>query len=283
MEVIPLKYGAMFKEAFGQPDIFCHFVKDILGIEINITKVHTEYEYSKPIGFVRSIYDLFAEDTEKRIIVEIQHVKAEDFFDRFLYYHVSSMLHGYKEDSFERTVYTIVMITSTLRDKDINFSCAVSNMNPVSIDDGNRIDLSPHRLIFLCPRKVNDKTPPLIKKWLQFIEDSLDGEMNEKDYQHSPWKKILETIREKTIAPKLLSEIKDDVAWEKAKERFAKEGREEGLITGMAKGKQAGIAEGLQQGKLNIASALLDILDDKTIAQKTKLSIARIRKLRKEG
>ena len=100
MEVIPLQSGPMFKHAFGQPDIFCQFVKDILGIEINITQVHTEYEYPKPIGFVRSIYDLFAEDIEKRIIVEIQHVKAEDFFDRFLDYHLISMVEqvgGYKE------------------------------------------------------------------------------------------------------------------------------------------------------------------------------------------
>ena len=74
MQVIPLKYGTIFKHAFGQPDVFCQFAKDILGIEINIDKVHTEYEYPEPIGFVKSKYDLFAEDTEKRIIVEIQQV-----------------------------------------------------------------------------------------------------------------------------------------------------------------------------------------------------------------
>ncbi|MEN8220011.1 MAG: hypothetical protein ABFS56_27415 [Pseudomonadota bacterium] len=51
MQVIPLKYGTMFKQAFGQPDVFCQFAKDILGIEINIDKVHTEYEYPEPIGF----------------------------------------------------------------------------------------------------------------------------------------------------------------------------------------------------------------------------------------
>ncbi|MCK5717837.1 MAG: PD-(D/E)XK nuclease family transposase [Thiomargarita sp.] len=301
MKVIPLKYGSMFKHAFGQPDIFCQFVKDILDIDIIVDKVHTEYEYPKPIGFVRSIYDLFAEDKEKRIIVEIQHVKSEDFFDRFLYYHLISMVEqvgGYKEYCFDRTVYTIVVLTSTPRDGTINFSGAISDMNPVSIDDGEIIDIYPHRLIFLCPRKVNEKTPQRIKKWLHFIEDSLDGEMNEKEYQHSPWKKILDTIRKYSTDPKVLSEIKDEAAWDKAKERFAKEGREDGMVAGMKKGmvagiakgkktgitegKKAGIAEGLQQGQLKIAQALLDVLDDKTIAQKTKLTIARIRKLRKE-
>ncbi len=45
IEVIPLKYGTMFKRAFSQPDVFRQFVCDILGIQINIDKVHTEYEY----------------------------------------------------------------------------------------------------------------------------------------------------------------------------------------------------------------------------------------------
>ena len=84
IDVIPLKYGTMFKRAFSQPAIFRQFVQDVLGIKLNIDIVHTEYEYPKPIGFVRSKYDLFAEDADQRIIVEIEQVKEEDFFDRFL-------------------------------------------------------------------------------------------------------------------------------------------------------------------------------------------------------
>ena len=91
-EVIPLQSGVMFKHAFGQRDVFNQFASDILGIPINIDKVHTEYEYPKPVGFVRSKYDLFAEDIKQRIIVEIQHVKEDDFFDRFLYYHLISLV-----------------------------------------------------------------------------------------------------------------------------------------------------------------------------------------------
>lgn len=45
MDVIPLKYGTMFKRVFSDPDIFKQFTKDILDIDINIDKVHTEYEY----------------------------------------------------------------------------------------------------------------------------------------------------------------------------------------------------------------------------------------------
>ena len=57
---------------FSQPDVFNQFAKDILGIDLNVSKVHTEYEYPEPVGFVRSRYELFAEDIEQRIIGEIK-------------------------------------------------------------------------------------------------------------------------------------------------------------------------------------------------------------------
>jgi len=81
---------------------------------------------------VRSKYDLFAEDVEKRIIVEIQHLKQEDFFDRFLYYHLVSLVEqigNYQEYDFEKTVYTIVVLTTLPRDGSVQFSCAISDMN----------------------------------------------------------------------------------------------------------------------------------------------------------
>jgi len=275
MQVIPLKYGTIFKRAFGQPDVFCQFTKDILGIEINIDKVHTEYEYPEPIGFVRSKYDLFAEDTEKRIIVEIQQVKEEDFFDRFLYYHLISMVEqvgGFQEYGFDRTVYTIVVLTSTPRDGSINFSCAVSDMNPID-EYGRTVEIYPHRLVFLCPRQVNDKTPPLVKKWLNFIEDSLDGEMNEVDYPDTLWKKIMAAIHKQSISPALLSEIKDDVAWEKAKIRFVEEGLE--------KGREEGRAMVLKQQRETVLQAREMGLDEMAIAKLTGLTVQELKKITK--
>ena len=61
---------------------------DLLGISLNIDIVKTEYEYPESVGYIRIKYDLFAEDTEQRTIIEVQHIKHRDFFDRFLYYHL---------------------------------------------------------------------------------------------------------------------------------------------------------------------------------------------------
>ncbi|NOQ34464.1 MAG: hypothetical protein GQ569_01030, partial [Methylococcaceae bacterium] len=58
-EVASLRYGVIFKKAFGQVDIFKAFVKDILGIELNIDKVETEKSFSKNIGSVDVHFDLY--------------------------------------------------------------------------------------------------------------------------------------------------------------------------------------------------------------------------------
>jgi len=251
IEVIPLKYGPMFKRVFSQPNVFNQFAKDILGIDLNVSKVHTEYEYPEPVGFVRSRYDLFAEDVEQRIIVEIQHIKEEDFFDRFLYYHLISLVEqvrGFDEYGFDRTVYTIIVLTSVPRDGSINFSCAISDMSPVD-EWGKKVPVYPHRLVFLSPRQVNENTPSTVRKWLDFIKDSLDGEVEENNYGEKLFQQMIEDIRRQTIDPELLSEIKDEAAWEKAKARFAKEGREEGLEKGREEGLEKGREEGLEKGR----------------------------------
>ncbi len=280
IEVIPLKYGTMFKHVFSQPDVFNQFAKDILGIELNISKVHTEYEYPEPVGKVRSRYDLFAEDTEQRIIVEIQHVKEEDFFDRFLYYHLISLVEqvgGFDEYGFDRTVYTIVVLTSIPRDGSIKFSCAISDMSPVD-EWGNKVPVYPHRLVFLSPRKVNDKTPDGVRKWLEFIADSLDGKMEESGYSEVLFQHMLEAIRKQTIDPGLLQEIKDEAAWEKAKARFTAEGRQDGREEGWKAGLDAGEKKGEQNAREESARNLLSlgILTEEQIAQITGLTLENV-------
>ncbi|MDM8565629.1 hypothetical protein QUF74_08250 [Candidatus Halobeggiatoa sp. HSG11] len=60
--------------------------------------------------------------------------------------------------------------------------------------------------------------------------------MDETDYQESMLQKIMTAIHKKSIDPTLLSEIKDEAAWTKAKKRFVAEGRKDGIRKGMEKG-----------------------------------------------
>jgi hypothetical protein len=64
--VASLRYGVIFKKAFSRPDIFKAFVKDILGIELQIDHVETEKSFESAIGSVDSRFDLFAEDKVNR-------------------------------------------------------------------------------------------------------------------------------------------------------------------------------------------------------------------------
>ena len=110
-QVVPLRYDTALKKAFSQPEIFCQFAEDVLGIKFHTDEVHRGYKFLEPIGQVDIEYDLFAEDPESRIVVEIQHVKEHHFYDRFLYYHLINLVEQVKNSKayqFNRTVYTII-------------------------------------------------------------------------------------------------------------------------------------------------------------------------------
>ncbi|WP_417916128.1 hypothetical protein [Candidatus Electronema sp. JC] len=269
IEVVPLKYGAAFKRIFSQPDVFSRFAQDVLGMELHFDKVHTEYEYPEQIGFVRSRYDLFAEDRERRVIVEIQHVKEQDFFDRFLYYHLISMaeqVRSFSSYRFERTVFTIVVLTSVPRDGSVNFSCAVSDFSPVD-ERGSKISVYPHRLVFLSPPQAGPDTPPAMRRWLDFIADSLDGKMEESSGGEDMFRRLIEEMRRQKIDPAVLAEIKDEAAWEEAKDIFKKEGLEEGIELGMEKGALAQqrktVLQARQMGmELAAIAALVGLTED---------------------
>ena len=239
IEVIPLKYGVTFKRVFSDPAIFSQFASDVLGIPVRVEQVYTEYEYPETVGYVKIKYDLFAEDAAQRTIIEVQHIREDDFFDRFLYYHLIGLVEqvrGYTAYRFERTVYTIVVLTTLPRDESLQFSYAVSNMSPVN-EQGAQVELYPHRLVFLGPRRVNAQTPPRVRPWLELIADSLDSQIEEANYTSDMFQQIIERMRRSTLSPAELGIIKDEAAWEESKQTMLAEG----------------LAEGRRQEKLAIA------------------------------
>jgi predicted transposase/invertase (TIGR01784 family) len=74
----------------------------------------------------------------------------------------------------------------------------------------------------------NEQTPPKIKKWLELIEDSLDGKLEENDYSEQTFAAVLKMIYRQNIDRELLAQIKDETAWENVKRRQREEGFEEG-------------------------------------------------------
>lgn len=267
IEVIPLKYGVTFKRVFSDPAIFSHFASAVLDRPLHVEQVHTEYEYPEMVGYVKIKYDLFAEDTDQRTIIEVQHIREDDFFDRFLYYHLiglAEQVRSYYSYRFERTVYTIVVLTRQPQQQELQFSYAASDMNPVNEWD-QQLAIYPHRLVFLGPRSVNEHTPPRVRPWLELIADSLDSQIEEAKYDNDIFRQMIERMRRQTLSPDELARIKDEAAWEEAKQNAIRIGRAEG------------IAEGRKQQSLTIARTMLaEGIDRAIIARLTGLDPSEI-------
>ncbi|RKU22727.1 hypothetical protein C6499_19620 [Candidatus Poribacteria bacterium] len=240
-QVVPLRYDTALKKAFSQPEIFCQFAEDVLGIKFHTDEVHRGYKFLEPIGQVDIEYDLFAEDPESRIVVEIQHVKEGHFYDRFLYYHLINLVEQVKNSKayqFDRTVYTIVVLTSPYSENEIDFSVAITDFNPVN-EFSRKVDVYPHQLVFVVPRMVNDKTPSGIKVWLELVLDSLDGEIDESHYNSPIFERVIDAVKLDNISPAERRVLKDEESWEdtlidvrqKEKEDIARALIREGIST----------------------------------------------------
>ncbi len=245
VQVVPLRYDTAFKKAFSQPTIFCQFVHDVLGVDIQIEKVHQGYRYLKPVGQVDIEYDLFAEDEATRMVVEIQHVKERDFFDRpdgsgsrfardFLYYHLVSLVEQVKSSrnyQIDKTVYTVVVLTSPSLDTGIDCSVLMGDISFVN-EFRRKVEIYPHQLVFLVPRLVNEETPEGIKAWLELIADSLDDEIDESRYVSPIFQQVIEAIEMDNLSPEERRKLKDEAVWEDALKADYEKGREDGLREG---------------------------------------------------
>jgi predicted transposase/invertase (TIGR01784 family) len=199
-QVISLQYGVMFKKAFGQVDIFKAFVKDIIGIELDIEKVETEKRYLQQIGNVKVEFDCYAEDLKNRVIVEIQHQNNADHYDRFLHYHCVALLEqaqNYKNYRPDLTVYTIVVLTSGDKHKT---DVAIIDFDPKD-RNGNPLNEIKHKVIYLAVKYVNETTPQQYKDWLQLINDSLNEKIEESHYLRPELQKTIGLIEKNLVTP----------------------------------------------------------------------------------
>ena len=222
--VAPLRYDVIFKKAFCDPEIFTAFIHDVLGITIEIEKVETEKTFTPPIGRVASRFDLFAQDLKNRVIVDIQHVRyadhysfpekfhttffsarmgqnfSGDLYDSFLHYHCAAILDQViNSENYRPTlaVYSVVVLTSG--DKHKKDSLLI-DFDPKDWD-GKGIGEIPHKVLYLCPKYVNDRTPEPLRQWLRAIDDTLDQRVEENDYQHPQIRRVFDLIESDRILP----------------------------------------------------------------------------------
>ncbi len=286
--VASLRYGVIFKKAFSDPEIFTAFVKDFLGIGIEIDNVETEKTYAPPIGRVASRFDLYAEDKKNRVIVDIQHERYEDHYDRFLHYHCEALLEQISSSESYRhhlKVFTLVVLTSGDRHKK---DISIIDFDPKDLK-GNGLGEIPHKIIYICPKYMNKETPEPYSEWMRAIEDSLDGVVEESEYASSAIRKVFQHIEKDRVSPYDRAKMFDEYNLEEQRLKTKKEGLQEGLEQGLEKGLEQGLEQGLEKGlekgrqekaeqtALNLLK--IGVLTKEQIAEVTGLSLDRVESL----
>jgi predicted transposase/invertase (TIGR01784 family) len=274
--VASLRYGVIFKKAFSDVDVFKGFVRDILGIQLDIDKVETEKEFDAVIGKVKPRFDLYAEDKKQRVIVEIQHDRNFDHYDRFLHYHCAAILEQIESSTQycpRMTVYTIVVLTSGDKHQT---DVSVIDFDPKTLE-GQSLGEFKHKIIYICPKYVNEKTPLLYQEWLRVIEDSLDNQIDESQYHLSEIEKVLSHIKRDEVTPEERARMIEESYIEEAEKKALKEGLEKGL--------KQGVEQGIEQGKLlekqlMAKSMLQEGLTVEMIAKITGLDVSTISAIR---
>lgn len=162
--------------------------------------------HSTPIGNVNVKFDLFAQDLKNRIVVDIQHERFSDHYDRFLHYLMVALLEQVAKAENYRpplTVYTIVVLTSGDKHKK---DVAIIDFDPRDLE-GTRLNEIPHKVIYLCPKYVTDKTPEPLREWLLAINDSLDEEVDESLYTHPQIRQVFDIIERDSVTPQERAEM----------------------------------------------------------------------------
>ena len=260
LKVVPLRYGTAFKKAFSDPLVFAALVKAAVGIDFSTDHVEQEYSFKEPVGRVNVAYDLFAEDKARRTIVELQHIREDETFDRFLYYHCIGLVEQIASSEryrLERQVFTVVVLTRWPSEERLRFGRAVCDIDPVT-EEGAKLGVYGHKLVFFNARAPLSMQPPTLQPLARLLVDTLDGEVDESQYPDEVSQHILAKIERSKLDPLENARLKDEAEWEAAK----REARDEGRQAGIDEGKRLGIDEGKrQEGERRLREAIVDLCE----------------------
>ncbi len=236
----PLDNETVFKKAFTDKAVFKSFVKDILGIEIEVDKIETEKKFTPKVGLIDIKLDIFAESVDHRVIIEIQRVDYDYNFERFLHYFmmgIAEMQKSSDEYAIDRTVYSIVVLTAPYKidqknRRPIKDEVMITSVDPRNLDD-KVVEIYGHKLVFLNHYYRGENTPPNYRVWLELIYESIHNpEHYHVDMTHEGIKKAVELIEYEKLTGEQLHQLKVDtqrkVVRKMDNEKARQEGKEEG-------------------------------------------------------
>ncbi|MCP4697376.1 MAG: hypothetical protein GY862_11065 [Gammaproteobacteria bacterium] len=280
MHLSRLDNEVIFKKAFTDQLVFTQFVKDVAGIDIKVGRIETEKRFSPTVGYIDFAYDIFAESQDDRAIIEIQRVKYDYNFDRFLHYHMMAIAELQKSANdykIKPTVYTIVILTAptVIEDTDggtVKKDMLIADFNPRDLKD-NAVSFYRHRLIFLNPNFKSAETPPAVRDWFDLILESIKNPDNPKiNLKNKAIEKAAKLIESDNLTPEEITAAKISVATEETHKLLERRAEAKGEKEGEKKGKKAEKMETAQK-------MLTKGFDAKTIIEITGLDAETINQL----
>lgn len=277
MVLAPLNNSIVFKKLFRDPEILTAFVHDLTGAPVHFEahNIELEKQFNPPIAGIDTRFDIFAEDTLHRAVVEVQRVRYDDHFDRFFHYHMAAILEqqkNHKTYGVQRTVYTIVW--SVRPSKEPLYQKALITTTHRSIDaEGAILPLYPHTLFFINPFHPTRQIAPQVRDWLQLAAESVKNPTHPQLNLSRPIvAKAVNLIEEQKLTASERTEIINETEWERNLRNNREEGRKEGLEQGIEQGR-------LAEKEATARKMLLAGLDPAQIAAFVELPVEQIAKL----
>ena len=97
--------------------------------------------------------------------------------------------------------------------------------------DGTCVVETQHKIIYVCPKYVTNQTPTPYQEWLRAINDSLDKQVEESDYQNEIIQEIFSLIEKDKISPTEYARMKDEYSEEEYMQEQTLKARKEGVLT----------------------------------------------------
>lgn len=282
------KIDFVFKQIFGStkhPRILISFLNatlkpvfPIVSVEIKNTDIEKEFLEDK---FSR--LDVKATTSNEEVInIEIQLKNEYNMIKRSLYYwsklYEEQLTEGEDYASLKRTVCINILNFKYLKNE--RFHNAYRLKEVVTNEELSDV----MEIHFIEIPKLDDESDEkdLLVAWTQFLKNPESERVRSLEMS-------IEEIREaKDTLYRLSADDKQRALYEMRAKKLRDEvsalnkAKREGIQEGIQKGIQKGIQEGIQKGIRQMALALLDVLDDETIASKTGLTVQEVQSLRNQ-
>ena len=252
----------IFKHAFTDKIVFQQFVKDILGIEIQVDKIETEKKFTPPIGYIDFEIDVFAESKDKRTAIELQRARYDYNFDRFMHYLqmlVSEQQKSAKDYKVKQTVYMIVIMTLPYKFNDLTGEAVKEEIIVTKYCsknlNGKDIPIYGHQMVCLNPNYPEPNTPVEIRDWLDLFYQSMHSpERPNINWDNPAVKRAADLIDYEKLTPEQRKSAKEKEQGEVVRSIYMQEGEEKKSVEVAKKS----ILKGLDNGTISDITGLLE-------------------------